>query len=51
MDLGTGEIVAIKRIKFDDGELEKEITVSKKEKKKGSLSRLFSNVSYFLLSF
>ncbi|SAL94867.1 hypothetical protein [Absidia glauca] len=26
MDLGTGEIVAIKRIKFDDGELEKEIT-------------------------
>ncbi|KAI8338249.1 kinase-like domain-containing protein [Chlamydoabsidia padenii] len=26
LDLGTGEIVAVKRIKFDDGELDKEIT-------------------------
>ncbi|KAI8076910.1 kinase-like domain-containing protein [Halteromyces radiatus] len=26
LDLGTGEIVAVKRIKFEDGELDKEIT-------------------------
>ncbi|ORZ06841.1 kinase-like domain-containing protein [Absidia repens] len=39
LDLGTGEIVAVKRIKFDDGELDKEIT------KEASLLKTLSHMN------
>lgn len=49
LDLGTGEVVAVKRIKFDDGELDKEITVSLKIGKKFN-TKMKTLMHFFFLS-